>query len=176
MCLITKCKQKVSRFLWSAPSGRGSVCTWSQLQFGWEWVLPVCPKWEPELRSGHRRACDGWTELGLIAFLVFKLLDLGFIVLWGGFRNYFQVELTGACGALKQHVTFFMWSGSRSATAAVQSLDSSAEWWLTVMYLKHSFYSPASTWAKEKLRLKDGQAIKTVQNTVKKIRLWDLLL
>lgn len=116
MCLITKCKQKVSSFFWSAPSGPGIICTSSQ--FGWEWVLAVCPKWEPQLRSGHRKACDGWTELSLIAFLVLKLLNLGFVVLWGGFRNGFWVEFSGARGALKQHVTFLMWSGSWSAAAA----------------------------------------------------------
>lgn len=112
-CFVTKCKQKVSRFLWFASSGHGNVCTSSQLQFDWEWVLPVCPKWEPDLRYGHRKACDGWTEFDLIAFLVCKLLHLGSVVLWSGFRNVFQIELTGSCGALKQRVTFSAWSGSQ---------------------------------------------------------------
>lgn len=128
MCLITKCKQKVRRFLWPAPSDHGSVCTSSQLQFSWEWVLPVCPKWEPDLRYGHRKACGGWTELGLIAFLVFKLLDLGFVVLWGGFRNVFQVELTGSCGTLRQHVTFLVWSGSQSVLLLLSPSSAPPNW------------------------------------------------
>lgn len=83
----------VAVWLGMSPSSLPQMGTWSE----------VC----------HRKACDGWTEFDLIAFLVCKLLDLGSVVLWSGFRNVFQVELTGSCGALKQRVTFSAWSGSQ---------------------------------------------------------------